>query len=164
MIELLVGMSISTILIMGMIMSYISIKGVIQSSKNLENAQEVLRFSTHTFTRSLKQAEQVTIAHSGQLVIKQAANTVACDGSRPTVDYTEKYSRNGMSLQCDTGGAPQTILIGLEDIVFERRNNLVTVTVTPQAQNGESAGIGAAAPVQIDIALTGIILIKATGG
>ncbi|MGF1689188.1 prepilin-type N-terminal cleavage/methylation domain-containing protein [Photobacterium japonica] len=163
-VELLIGMSVSMILLMGVIMGYASIKGVIQSSKNIENAQEVLRFSTQTFTRSLKQARHVIIHHPGHLETKQAANTVACDGSRPTAAYTETYSHSGVHLQCDIGGHLQTILTGLQDIAFERTNNLVSITVTPQAQHGESAGIGAASPVKIDIALTGIILAKATGG
>ena len=163
-VELLVGMAVSMILIMGSIMGYSSIKGVIQSSKNIENAQEVLRFSTETFTRSLKQAKHVTISHIGQIETKQAANTVACDGSRPTAPYTETFSRNGMHLQCNISGHLQTIMTGLHDIAFVRTENLVSITVTPLAQDGEVAGVGAAAPVQIDIALTGIILTKATGG
>lgn len=163
-VELLIGLLISMTLIMGVIMAYSSINGVMLSSKNIENAQEVLRFSAQTFTRSLKQAKQITINHPSQLDVKQAANTIACDGSRPVAVYTEKYSHNGVNLLCDIGSTPQIILTGLQSIKFERTNDLVSITVTPQAQAGESAGIGASAPVQIDIALTGIILIKATGG
>ena len=163
-IELLIALLISTTLILGVSMAYTSINTVILSSKNIENAQEVLRFSAQTFTRSLKQTSLVTINSPTELHVSQAANTIACDGSRPIVAYIEKYSLNGINLVCDIGANPQTILTGVEDILFTRTGNLVSITVTPKAQLGEPAGIGAAAPMQIDIALTGIILTKATGG
>ncbi|MCL1139010.1 PilW family protein [Shewanella pneumatophori] len=163
-VELLIALLISTTLIMGVSLAYTSINSVILSSKNIENAQEVLRFSAQTFTRSLKQASIVTINTPTELDVSQAANTIACDGSRPIAPYTEKYSLNGVNLLCDIGANPQTILTGVQNIQFTRVNDLVSITITPQAQQGEPAGVGAAAPMQIDIALTGIILTKATRG
>ncbi|MCK8044265.1 prepilin-type N-terminal cleavage/methylation domain-containing protein [Shewanella sp. 1CM18E] len=162
-VELLIALLISTTLIMGVSLAYTSINSVILSSKNIENAQEVLRFSAQTFTRSLKQASIVTINSPTELHVSQAANTIACDGSRPIAPYTEKYSLSGVNLLCDIGANPQTILTGVQNIQFTRADDLVSITITPQAQQGEPAGVGAAAPMQIDIALTGIILTKTTG-
>ncbi|GIU49998.1 hypothetical protein TUM4438_34800 [Shewanella sairae] len=163
-VEILIALLISMTLILGVSLAYTSINSVILSSKNIENAQEVLRFSTQTFTRSLKQANIVSITSPTELDVNQAANTIACDGSRPIAPYTEKYSLNGVNLLCDIDANPQTILTGVQNIQFTRVDDLVSITITPQAQQGEPAGVGPAAPMQIDIALTGIILTKATGG
>ncbi|KGJ88152.1 prepilin-type N-terminal cleavage/methylation domain-containing protein [Thalassotalea sp. ND16A] len=165
-IELLIALFVSTILVLGIGGAYTSISGLSAVSQNLQNAQEVLRYSTQTFTRSLKQTPALPVTTASQLTITQEANTIACNGVVQIAAYTEVYSLNGNNLRCeiDLGGAgPQTILTGVEDIAFALNNNLVSITVTPQAQAGEPAGIGPAAPLTIDVALSLIILQSALG-
>jgi len=54
-IELMIALVIGGILILGITSTYSSIDGTIQTSKDLENAQEVIRYTSQVFTRSLKQ-------------------------------------------------------------------------------------------------------------
>ena len=162
-VELMIALLVGCILIMGVSLAYSSIKGLILSSKNLENAQEVLRFTSDTFTRSLKQTQGGVVIAANQITIPQTANSVACNGTRPIADYNEIYSLNGNNLQCDIGDGAQTILTGVENIAFTLNNRLASITVTPQAQQGEPDGIGAARAMTINIALTRVILENAVG-
>ncbi|PAJ71983.1 hypothetical protein CJF42_23630 [Pseudoalteromonas sp. NBT06-2] len=73
-VELMIALLVGCILIMGISLAYSSIKSLILSSKNLENAQEVLRFIAQTFTRSLKQTQGGVIVTIDQITIPQSAN------------------------------------------------------------------------------------------
>lgn len=162
-VELMIALLISTVLMIGVSSAYSSIRGLVNTSKNLENAQEVIRFTADVFTRSLKQTEgPVTIAGGGtQITIPQNANSIACDGNRTIgVIYDEVYSHNGINLRCDTGqgDGARIILTGIRAIRFNQVGNLVEITVTPKAQLGEPDDEGAAKAIQIDIALTGVML------
>jgi prepilin-type N-terminal cleavage/methylation domain-containing protein len=162
-VELMIALLVGTILIMGISLAYSSIKGLILSSKNIENAQEVIRFTAQTFTRSLKQTPGDIDVTLNQITIPQNLNTIACNGTRPLADYNEIYSLNGNNLQCDIGDGAQTILTGVANINFAINNRLVSITVTPQAQQGEPDGVGAARAMIINVALTRIILENAMG-
>lgn len=163
--ELMIAMVISLTLMMGISVAYTSIKGLILSTKNIENAQEVIRFSARTFTRSLRQTGDTPTVNPTQLTVIQQANTIACNGSKPVINYSEIYSLSGQNLQCDIGLGPETILTGVEDIHFSISisGRLITINVTPKAQEGTPDGEGPAQPIQIDIALGSIILKNAQG-
>lgn len=180
-IELVIALLISSILVLGMSTAFNSISGLIQSSKNIENAQEVYRFSTEVFTRSLKKySDKTRVVDDGSefngltvgvntLSIWQRANTIACDGSLRTSIYTESYSLVNNNLQCkiDIEGAAEgtanTILTGVESINFSQSGNLVSVLIQPLALNGEAAGVGATKARTIDVALSEIIMSNITG-
>jgi len=161
-VEIMVALALSSVLVFGVASVYVSIKSVVLTSKNIENAQEVLRFSALTFTRSLKQTSIKPTVAANQLSVVQRANTVACTGALQGADYTEVYTLNGINLQCDIGAGAQTILTGVQAISFSIVRNLVSITVTPKAQPGEPDGVGPTAPQVIDVALSLVILKKAS--
>lgn len=165
-IELLITLLISSVLMLGISTAYSSVSGLIYTSKNLENAQEVLRFSADMFSLSLKQTHTVTDVTDSTLTVEQYANAYACDGSQPSADFTETFSfdETNHHLKCDIGDGANTILTGVESISFSRAgdteaNQLISITVQPLALNGETA----TEEIQIDIALSGIILANAMG-
>lgn len=163
-VELMVALALSTALVLGVYGVYASISTTVLTSKSLENAQEVVRFSVQVFSRSLKQTEQVPeiSANGKRLVVMQAANVKACDGSRPNSDYIETYTIASPFLQCaltvnGAALAPKTILTGITDIEFQRQEDLVTILVTPRFLPENLVG----GKVEINIALTRIILSRA---
>lgn len=167
-VEMLIAVLISTLLMLGISTAYSSITGLVNTGKNLENAQEVLRYCSEVFTRSLKQTSENVTLTSTVLSINQEANSIACDGSKPMGNYTEVYVVNANNLTCDIGSGPKNILTGVKSITFElstvsASEKLISIIVEPQALHGESSGIGANKPVQIDIALSELILINALG-
>lgn len=157
-IELMIAMVISLTLMMGISTAYTSIKSLTLSTKNIENAQEVIRFSSRTFTRSLRQATQLPVGYPTTLGVTQEAGSISCLGTRPAANYVETYSLQGEQLQCDIGSGAETILTGVENIQFSINGKLVTVSVTPKAQEGNPNGEGPAKQINIDIALGSIIL------
>lgn len=171
-IEMLIALVVSSVLIIGISTAYASIVGLVNTSKNLENAQEVLRYASVIFTRSLTNTSSGSVLASGsQLDVNQGANSIACDGSKPTYDYTEKFtvdSQNNLTCQLadQTSGAvniAKVILTGVQSINFKKDNKqLVTVTVTPQALFGEPSNQGPTKSIQIDIALSEVIFVNAT--
>jgi len=162
-VELMIALLAGCILIMGISLAYSSIKSLILSSKNIENAQEVLRFTAQTFTRSLKQTPGGIVVLANQITVPQSLNSIACNGTRPVANYNETYSLNGNKLQCDIGNGAEPILTGVENIAFALNNRLISITVTPQAQQGEPSDIGAARSMTINVALTRVILENAVG-
>lgn len=169
-IELLIALVVSTVLILGISTAYTSIVSLVNTSKNLENAQEVLRSCAEVFTRSLTNTSDGTVLVTGevnQLNVNHEAGSIACDGSKPIGSYTEKFAIDGNNLTCELvdenggGDGPKIILTGVENITFAKSGQLVSVTVTPLALFGELASTGPTKPVQIDIALKEIILINA---
>ena len=54
-VELMIALAISGFLLLGVVGTYSSIHGTVTASKELENSQEVIRYSARVFSRSLKQ-------------------------------------------------------------------------------------------------------------
>ncbi len=162
-VEVMVALAISTALVLGVFGVYSSISTTILTSKSLETTQEVVRFSVQVFSRSLKQTEaEPSIINDSILVVKQAANVKACDGTTPTKPYIETYAVVEPLLQCaltidGAESAPKTILSGITMIEFQREDDLMHIWVSPSFLP-ESFVDG---KVKIDIALTRIILSKA---
>lgn len=159
-IELLIALVIGSILIAAIGMAYVAVSQTIKTSKQLENAQEVLRYSSEVFNRSLKQtlsAPLVNPNNNGLTVIQTSEGATACDGSNPAVPFSEVYTFVSPNLICDAGNGEQVLLTGLADISYNLNGNLVEITVTPSELDMDMLLNG----FQIDIALTGIILAGA---
>ncbi|MGL1958740.1 MAG: prepilin-type N-terminal cleavage/methylation domain-containing protein [Colwellia sp.] len=160
-VELMIALVISSFLLIGIIGTYSTIHGTIQASKELENAQEVIRYSSQVFTRSLKQTEQPpNVSVAQQLTVQQPANVIPCTGvAAPVAPYQETYTFNAATseLSCQVDSGNITILLqGITNITYtlNAAQNLVSITVQPTVLpenfvNGE---------VRIDIALTNVIL------
>jgi prepilin-type N-terminal cleavage/methylation domain-containing protein len=160
-VELMVALAVSGFLMAGVSFVYIALSQSINTTKELENAQEVLRYSSEVFTRSLKQTTVLpTITDSTTLAVEQATpGIIACDGSEPTTSpFTETFtfSQNQLWCQVDTGTA-QVILTGLTYIDYRLNGDLVEITITPENLNVDMISNG----FRLDIALTGKILTEA---
>ena len=164
-VELMVALVISSFVVIGITGSYTTIHSTIQTSKELENAQEVIRYSSQVFTRSLKQTwEMPTFINGNEMHVKQKANTRSCIGTTPAVDYKEIFIFVQPNLSCrieDTAGAVisanTTLLTGISNIDTQTNGNLFSITVLPTVLPS-NFGVGAGAGVRIDIALNTLIL------
>ena len=162
-VELMISLVISSFILLGITGTYSSLSATIDASKELENAQEVIRYSSQVFTRSLKQTEvspDVTVDQ--QLTVVQPANVTPCTGQdAPAVAYTEVYTFSALTsvLSCriNVGVNANTnidLLSGINNITYTLDGNLVTIAVEPTVLP-QSFADGA---VNIDIALTNLIL------
>ncbi|MBU77779.1 prepilin-type N-terminal cleavage/methylation domain-containing protein [Pseudoalteromonas sp. MEBiC 03607] len=160
-VELMVALAAGAFLLAGVSLSYSAIKSTIAVSKELENAQEVIRFTSKVFTRSIKQTQLTPIvsADNSTITITQPSGVIACDGSITTSQVTEIYRLNGNDLLCSLNGAvAERLLTGIEALSFSLSGDLVTISVKPRdlpTQFGQG--------INIDIALTNAILLKAYG-
>ena len=158
-IEMLVALFLSTMLILGFSTAYSSVTGLVQTSKNLENAQEVLRYSAEVFARSLKQTETDPTYTLTTLSVDQLADRIACNGTIPTDDFTETFSIDASNLVCKIENnlgviSEEIILTGVDSLNFSQVEQIVSVVIQPQALGVETA----ISPVTLDVALTTIIL------
>ncbi|NMM41412.1 PilW family protein [Pseudoalteromonas arctica] len=161
-VELMVALAAGSFLLAGVSLSYSAIKGTILVSKELENAQEVIRYSSKVFIRSIKQTLTLPVvsADGSTITIEQPAGVITCNGSVSTVDINEVYSLEGNNLMCTLGAAPaERLLMGVSQLSFSTDNNIVTINVGPEnlpAQFGDT--------IAIDIAVSNVILSNAFGG
>jgi len=162
-VELMISLVISSFILLGITGTYSSLSGSIQASKELENAQEVIRYSSQVFTRSLKQTEVLPIvAVAQQLTVEQPADVTPCTGeAAPDVAYTETYTFSAVTqvLSCRINAGANAnvdidLLSGINNITYTLDGNLMTITVEPTVlpQNFVDS------EVNIDIALTNLIL------
>lgn len=159
-VELLVALAVSSFLMAGVSFIYIALSESVQTSKELENAQEVLRYSSEVFTRSLKQTtDDPQIPNATTLTVQQTTSgSTACDGSKPAVPFSETFTLDQNQLLCEVnGGVSQILLTGLADIAYTQNGNLIEVTVTPESLNVDMLANG----FQIDVALSGKIMMEA---
>lgn len=161
-VELMVALAAGSFLLAGVSLSYSAIKGTITVSKELENAQEVIRYTSKVFTRSIKQTPTVPVlaADGSTITISQPAGVISCNGSVSAAAITELYSLAGSNLMCAIGTAPaERLLTGVAQLSFAIDNNIVTINVGPEnlpAQFGNT--------IAIDIAVSNVILNNAFGG
>lgn len=134
-VELMVALTVSLVLILSVSLSYSSIKRVTQTTSELENAQEVLRYSSLIFTRSIKQTQQPPAISAGNttLTVQQQGGTLSCLGTQPAANYSEIFRFANGRLSCDIGGGAQDILIGVTAITFDYSNveRILTINVSP---------------------------------
>jgi len=169
-VELMIALTISGFLLLGVVGTYSSIHGTVLASKELENSQEVIRYTAHVFTRSVKQAPQpVTIFDGGAgpgtaMIVNLPASSTSCLGTDPIADFSERYDFDAPSLTCTltVNGVPSPavrLLTGIENMEFIGIGNMVRVKVRPlllaQNQNFTNGDI------DIDIALTTRIMMTA---
>lgn len=163
-IELMVALAIASLLILGITGTYSAIASSVNTSKDLENAQEVIRYSSQVFTRSLKQTRvPPTITVDGLIVI-QPANTRSCLGTMPAAGYTETFTFAAPNLMCRIdNGADTVLLTGVADINYTLNLPLVTITVLPEflPDNFLAGGVNG---INIDIAVSALILQTAMPG
>lgn len=158
-VELMVALAAGSVLISGVGFAYLTISQTIDTSKKLENAQEVIRFSAEVYGRSLKQTlTQPVIANASSIAVTQTiANSTACDGSKPAVPFTETFTFVSPNLLCDIGDGNQVILTGVSAMSIAQNGNLVSVTITPENLDVDAWANG----FRLDFALTGVILTGA---
>ncbi|MBU2892690.1 prepilin-type N-terminal cleavage/methylation domain-containing protein [Colwellia sp. D2M02] len=157
-VELMIALAISGILLLGVVGTYSSISATIQASQELENAQEVIRYSGTVFTRSLKQVEStasVNVTNAGNtLTVSLPANATSCLGTNPVAAFIEMYDFVAPNLTCSINGAPEIrLLTGMADMNFSTNGDLVSIQVTPLVLRADFGG-----SVNIDVALTTAIL------
>ena len=93
-VELMVALAAGAFLLAGVSLSYSAIKSTIEVGKELENAQEVIRYTSKVFNRSIKQTQLTpTIsADKSTITITQPSGVIACDGSATTAQVVEVYN------------------------------------------------------------------------
>lgn len=161
-VELMVALAAGSFLLAGVSLSYSAIKGTISVSKELENAQEVIRYSSKVFTRSIKQTTELpTVAADGlSISIVQPSGVLMCTGEVSAAKATEVYSINNNNMQCAIdGAAPERLLTGVQSLTFSLNNDVVTINVKPEHLPSQF-GNG----VAIDVAVSNVILNQAFGG
>lgn len=159
--EMLVAMTVGLFLLAGVAMSYSAIKSTVRMTQELSDAQEVIRYTSQVFTRSAKQTiSEPTVSADGLTIqFEQFANVLSCQGTTPTADYTETYTLSNGFLTCDIGNGAARLIKGIDSINFTFNNFLVVIVVKPlDIPSHFGAGL------QIDIATTQLILIKAFEG
>ncbi|MCG7543262.1 prepilin-type N-terminal cleavage/methylation domain-containing protein [Pseudoalteromonas sp. MM17-2] len=161
-VELMVALAVGSFLIAGVGLSYATIKGTVSATKELENAQEVVRFTSQVLTRSLKQTpfSPVVSADGSTLRVQQQAGVLSCLGTTPSADYIEQYRLVDGRIQCDMGAGGEDILTGVTALSFsyDATTKLTTINVTPQGLPQQFGG-----QVQIDIAASRLILSELYG-
>ncbi|MBQ4848512.1 PilW family protein [Pseudoalteromonas sp. MMG012] len=161
--ELMVAMAAGMFLLAGVSMSYSAIKSTIVVTQELSHAQEVVRYTSQVFTRSIKQTNILPrIENNGsELHIDQDAQILSCQGTIPASAYTELYTLNEGYLVCSvtlTGNpasVPVNLLRGVQALNFTSSDSglLIKVTVTPDNVPTQFAD-----GIDIDIAVTRMIM------
>lgn len=169
-IELMIALAIGMFLIMGVVGTYSAIQTSIKTSKDLENAQKIIRYSAQVFTRSLKQTAEepeITAGNLFPMVVQQKANTTSCVGTTPIVDYYETFSFVTPTLSCSVNNksddsviiADIPLLTGIDDITPTFNDKLFIVTVVPEFIPANFGG-----GINIDVALNSLIFKEAMPG
>ncbi|MFY8350266.1 PilW family protein [Pseudoalteromonas sp. SSM20] len=160
-VELMVAMAVSMFLVAGTGFAYIGISDSINLSKNIENTQEVLRYTSDVFGRSLKQTlvTPVSTGTDNIRIVQDKVGSVACDGTVPIVaPYTESFRFEAPNLLCNAGNGEIVILQGIENMSIVINGDLVEITVLP----GDFPIADLPNGVRIDISLSSKILLEET--
>ena len=153
-IELMIAMSLSLLLILGIATVFSSLKNTSSYSQQLENTQEVLRFTNSIFSRAVHRADEM----SGGSTLTLTFNLVNLDTDEKFIDcrgeekglnekYTETYSLENDELICTTKidstsvEAFSAIGSNIEALSFSILGERLKVTITPSIMsNMESIG------------------------
>lgn len=161
-VELMVALAAGAFLLSGVSLAYSAIKGTILVAKELENAQEIIRYSSMVFTRSIKQTPTTPIVSADGLTITiaQPAGVITCNGGIAANDTNEVYSLAANNLTCAVGaGVAERLLTGVEGLDFSVSNDVVTINIKPESLPTQFGGA-----IAIDIAASNVILEKAYNG
>jgi len=153
--ELMVAMALSLILILGITTLFSSLKSTSIYSQQLENTQEVLRFTSSIFSHAVHRADQMEdTPYTGsdgntykQLDLTFDLDTLdsgetytSCLGNEMNSKYYESYRLIDNTLRCaeysttvfdETINPYTTIGINIDSLDFTKNSNLLTVTITP---------------------------------
>ncbi|WP_372761661.1 PilW family protein [Pseudoalteromonas sp.] len=157
-IELMVALAAGMFLLAGVSLAYSAINTTTNTAKGLENALEVIRFSSNVFTRSFKQTAAKPHYSNDILFVQQNAGARACTGEQINTPFIEQYSHQGDALFCDIGDGKIKILRGITAINYTITDEVVTVFVTPENLPEQFNNT-----LAIDIALSQIVMNKAFG-
>ncbi|MFQ3175862.1 MAG: prepilin-type N-terminal cleavage/methylation domain-containing protein [Psychromonas sp.] len=139
--ELLVAMVVSLMLIFACTTLYSSLKISMTTAQELGKTQESLRGAFYLMSRSVYQAESVTISGAGdQLRVTYnpplTGDIYGCLGKPiSTAGRTDTYSSNGAGLFCDDGSGAELIALDIKNLNFTKINdasgtiNRLTVTM-----------------------------------
>ena len=162
-VELMVALAVSGFLMAGVSVVYLSLSESIDTTKDLESAQEVLRYSSEVFNRSLKQTTNSPVfesAGSKSLEVEQTTpGATACDGNVHPVPFTEIFTLDGNLLKCQVNASTHDLLTGIKDITFKREqddSDLVQIFIMPENLT-ERMPVGG---FRLDIALTSKIVME----
>ncbi|MCQ8878940.1 prepilin-type N-terminal cleavage/methylation domain-containing protein [Pseudoalteromonas shioyasakiensis] len=161
-VELMVALAAGAFLLGGVSLAYSAIKGTILVGKELERAQEVIRYTSKVFTRSIKQTPTSPIVSADGLTItiSQPAGVITCNGTVTAVDVNEVYSLDSNNLTCTQGAlAAERLLTGVESLSFSINNEVVTINVKPEQLPNQFGNA-----IRIDIAASNVILEKSYSG
>lgn len=155
-VELMVAMAAGAFLLAGVSLSYSAIKSGIQVSKELENAQEVLRYSNTVLTRSTKQSVDLPVVSADGLTITYTmqAGVISCNGDVSSVAIVERYYLQNNNLMCaKDADPPERLLTGVETLSFSINDNVVTVNIKPEGLPRQFNNA-----VEMNIAVSSVIL------
>ncbi|WP_421216685.1 PilW family protein [Aeromonas enteropelogenes] len=135
-VELMIAMVLGLLLMLAVFAGYAPIKRTVAQSKALEQASEVLRFATLTFTSSIKQADRLISVTPDRLTlgfrVEGGAEVLSCLGNRKTADFTEQYRFTPPVLSCDDGEGARLLVTGLKALEFGEQGSLVTIRILPE--------------------------------
>ncbi|ABM04939.1 Type IV pili fiber-building block protein [Psychromonas ingrahamii 37] len=127
-IELLVAMVISLTLIFACTALYSSLKGSMTTAQSLATAQESLRGTFYLMSRSVYQADSVSInGANDELTVTYnpppTGQIYSCLGNAIASAATDTYSSDGTGLYCDddgigTGSAAELIALDIQSLNF----------------------------------------------
>ncbi len=165
-VELMIALAISSFLLLGVVATYSSIHGTVKASKELENSQEVLRYTAHVFSRSLKQTKSfatVSAPLANVLTVTLPVDAINCFGKPMTVSGDEVYTFTAPKLSCKvndgtpTGEVTKDLLTGIDTMEFSGGGtNMISINVEPKKldQNLKFTD----GKIKIDIALSSKII------
>jgi prepilin-type N-terminal cleavage/methylation domain-containing protein len=170
-VELMIALAISGFLLLGVMGTYSSIHGTVTASKELENSQEVIRYSARVFSRSLKQTNTPAELSSTLLALDRTPIlnvltvtlpplSTSCKGDPLNNGGTEVYTFDnaGNKLTCKVDeDVVVDLLTGIDSMAFIENANrtMVTIQVYPTDLSDNN---NFPEPIDIDIALTSVIL------
>jgi prepilin-type N-terminal cleavage/methylation domain-containing protein len=113
-VELMIGLVLTSLLLLGVGMTFASIRVSLQSVSQLNNAQEVLRATHQMLGRSLRSAQTVSL-NGNELTVQQPNphnNQTDCQGTpRTTGAFTERYRFEAGQLLCQVDNNPAQVMV-----------------------------------------------------
>ncbi|RBW44079.1 hypothetical protein DS885_12255 [Psychromonas sp. B3M02] len=153
--ELMIAMALSLLIVLGIATVFSSLKETSTYSQQLENTQEVLRFSNSIFARAIHRADEMddkSYTGSDGNTYKQLDLTfnldnldtgetyTSCLGNDMSSQYYESYRLTDGELMCaeyttdgldDASKVFTAIGTNIDTLTFAITDNLLTVTITP---------------------------------
>lgn len=154
-VELMIAMTLSLLLVLGIATIFSSLRNTLSYSKQLENTQEVLRFTNSIFSRAIHRADDMddkSYTGSDGSTYKQLDLTFnlanldtgesysSCLGNAMSSQYYESYRLTDNDILCaeyttvgldDSSKTFTAIGTNIDTLSFAITDNLLTVTIIP---------------------------------